>query len=90
MIQGAASPDYVVEPCPLCAAPIIWARTDRMEEVPLDAEPGSTGTHSLRAGHDGQPRAIRPTAKLAFGARLRAVHYTTCRMGKKLRERGRR
>jgi hypothetical protein len=90
VIQGAAAPDYQVEPCPLCAAPIIWARTERMEEVPVDAEPSPTGTLSLRAGHDGSPRAIKPSAKLAFGARLRALHYTTCRMGKKLRERGRR
>lgn len=89
MIQSGAAPGYQVEPCPLCAKPIIWARDDRMAELPLDAEPDGAGTHSLRPGHDGQPRAIRPTAKLAFGVRLRAVHYTTCRMGKKLRERGR-
>ena len=89
MTGGGTDPGYPVEPCPLCARLIIWAKDDRAAWVPVDAEPSSAGTHVVRPGHDGAPRAVKPSAKLAFGVRLRQVHYQTCRKGDQLRKNGR-
>jgi hypothetical protein len=88
-MSAGTAPEYTVEPCPLCAAPIIWAKDDKAAMVPVDAEVAFGGTIALRPGWDGVPLARKPTSKLAFGVKLRAVHYTTCRKGEALRKRGR-
>ena len=89
MNSGSVS-EYQIEPCPLCQAPIIWAVDDRAESVPVDAEPSGAGTHSLRPMWGNPPRVVKPSPKLAFGARLRQIHYETCVKGKTLRKTGRR
>lgn len=90
MTQGGPVPDYEIEPCPLCDAPIVWARDDRAMEVPVDAEPSAAGTHSLRSMWGAMPRAVKPSAKLAFGVKLREIHDKTCPKGDRLRKAGRR
>lgn len=88
MSEGGHGPDYEIELCPLCKAPVVWARDDRLVEVPLDAEPSAAGTHTLRVMWGAMPRAVKPSAKLAFGAKLRQIHYKTCPKGDTLRKRG--
>lgn len=80
---------FQVEPCPLCDALIVWARDDRLVEVPVDAEPSAAGTHVLRDMWGAMPRAVKPSAKLAFGVKLREIHDATCTKGDTLRKRGR-
>lgn len=89
MTQGGFGSVFQVEPCPLCDAPIVWARDDRAMEVPVDAEPSPAGTHVLRDMWGSMPRAVKPSAKLAFGVKLREIHYVTCAKGDTLRKRGR-
>lgn len=89
MSDSGHSPDYEIELCPLCKAPIVWALDDRLVEVPVDAEPSVAGTHSLRSMWGATPRAVKPSAKLAFGAKLREIHDKTCTKGDTLRKRGR-
>ena len=88
-MESGPVPDYQIEPCPLCQAPIIWATNDRVEVVPVDAEPSAAGTHVLRLMWNALPRAVKPTAKLAFGVKLREIHYSTCAKGSTLRKRRR-
>jgi hypothetical protein len=56
------------------------------EWVPVDADPSEMGTHSLRPMWGASPRAVKPSPKLAFGAKLRQIHYSTCAKGKTLRK----
>lgn len=84
MTDGGAA--YTVEPCPLCAKPLIWAKDANAAMVPLDAEPEFGGIMSLRSSWDGVPMARRASAKLAFGARLYVIHYQTCVKGAQLRK----
>lgn len=86
MSQGAAVSEYQIEPCPLCEAPIVWALDDRAESVPVDAEFSDAGTHALRPMWEALPRAVKLSAKFAFGAKLRQIHYATCVKGKALRK----
>jgi hypothetical protein len=89
MSGSGHGPDYEIELCPLCKAPIVWARDFRLVEVPVDAEPSAAGTHTLRPMQGATPRAVKPSAKLAFGAKLRQIHYKTCVKGDTLRKQGR-
>lgn len=89
MTQSGPAPAWQIEPCPLCQAPIVWARDDRLVGVPLDAEPSPEGTHALREMWGTGPRAVKLSAKLAFGVKLRQIHYKTCAKGDLLRTRAR-
>lgn len=89
MTQGGSAKGYEIEPCPLCDAPIVWALDDRVAWVPVDVEPHPAGTHALRPMWGAPPRAVKPSAKLAFGAKLRQLHDKTCPKGDTLRKRGR-
>lgn len=81
--------EFEVVPCRFCDAPIIWAKNDQALEVPVDAEPSPAGTHVLRSMWGGLPRVSKPSARLAFGLKLREIHYKTCRKGDALRTQGR-
>lgn len=88
-MESGSAPDYQIESCPLCQAPIIWALDDRLERVPVDAESSPAGTHTLRPVWGALPRAVKPSAKLAFGAKLREIHDRTCEKGATLRKKRR-
>ena len=48
------------------------------------------GRAPLAAYVGAPPRVVKPSPKLAFGAKLRQIHYETCVKGKTLRKTGRR
>lgn len=72
---------FPVEDCRSCKKPVIWAKTERGKAMPVDAEPSTDGTVSLRWGHDGSTvLASVPSRHLAFGRRdLRKSHFATCK-----------
>lgn len=81
------APDYPVEPCPFCAAPVIWARdTVKGGAIALNAERAHGGTHALRPGPTALPLAVKLTPSKAFGVQCRTLHVTTCRKPKDLRQ----
>ena len=86
-MTGAAVSEYQIEPCPLCQAPIIWAVDDRASRCPSMLN--LAGRAPLLAAYVGAPPPRRPSPKLAFGAKLRQIHYETC-VKRKTRKTGRR
>ena len=89
LVSGGTAPQFTVEPCPLCKAPIIWAHDAALKPIALNAEAAIGGVYSLRPGRADVPLATKPTASRAFGVKLRTLHTTTCPKGKMLNTRGR-
>jgi hypothetical protein len=87
--EGGHVSEFEVEPCPLCGASVIYATDDQVKVVPVDAQPSKSGTHVLRPMWGMLPRASKPSARLAFGLKLREIHDKTCPKGSTLRRRGR-
>ena len=80
--------------CGSCGAPIVWAKTQRGERMPIDAEPSDTG-NVLLTGQPPQRRAgvlSRGQAEgaRAVGQRLHLSHFATCPHAGSHRAQGRR
>lgn len=79
--------------CESCDAEIIWARTQRGERMPLDAEPSESG-NVLLTGQPPKRRAGVLTRGQAEGARavgqrLHLSHFASCPMASAHRKRQR-
>lgn len=84
------APTWQVEQCSTCAAPIIWAVTERARPMPIDAQPTKGGNVLLRPrGSDMQPLAVLlPVAKQFGHTNLRTSHFATCPQANQHRRRG--
>jgi len=79
--------EWPIEPCPFCAAPVIWARdTSKGSVIALNAEKAYGGTHALRPGPTGLPLAAKLAPSRSFGVQCRTLHVTTCTKPKLLRQ----
>jgi hypothetical protein len=69
--------------CASCDAPIVWARTQRAERMPVDAEPDAERGNVILTGQPPDVRAgvlSRGQAEgaRASGQRLHTSHFATC------------
>jgi hypothetical protein len=65
--------------CTACGAPVIWARTTRGKNIPVDAEPSDRGNVFLAKDKTGKPEALfMPRNAGAIGERLHTCHLDTC------------
>jgi hypothetical protein len=71
--------------CRGCGADILWAKSARGSAIPLDAEPGPSGTMVLEG--DG-PVAVNVGPPTLFDRRPRYVsHFSTCPQAAEFRRR---
>jgi hypothetical protein len=72
---------FVVERCrtETCKAPIVWARTDTGNLMPVDVEPSADGTISVFALQGiVHCRVIPPAGLDRYDGPLRTSHFVTC------------
>ena len=73
-------PDFTIDDCQSCKAPVIWAVTTNARTMPVDAVPVQGGNIQLE--HRGEKttplaRVLSPTQQ--FGKKdLRRSHFATC------------
>lgn len=69
----------MADQCSTCAAPIIWATTERsLKPMPVDAEPSPAGSVQLIPREGRTPLARVIPAKDRFAKRLHTSHFVTC------------
>lgn len=71
-------PQWRIDRCPDCRAPIIHAIAPGGLHVRIDADPVPDGELALSARVEGPPMAYKPSPKLAFGRQLRRRHPAEC------------
>jgi hypothetical protein len=76
-VTAPAAPEFRVEECRSCKAPIIYAATTGGKTMPVDAEPVDDGNVLLRRTTYGGAVATVTTATL-FSDPLRKSHFATC------------
>lgn len=84
-------PDLEIDKCASCSAPVIWATTERLRSMPVDAEPSKDGNVQLVDRNAGPPLARVLKVAEQFGkTNLRTSHLATCPQAAKWRKDGRR
>lgn len=81
---------WPVEECrtPSCRARIIWAKTERMQAMPVEADPAPDGTLELWWDfNEVRVRNLR-SVRQRFGKTLHRSHFATCPEADKWRNRG--
>lgn len=80
--------------CESCAAPIVWAKTDRGERMPVDADPSPTGNVLLTGAPPHRLAGVLNQNQAAgardAGQRLHLSHFASCPMAGAHRRRQRR
>lgn len=63
--------------CGSCAAPIIWTRTERGKNMPVDADP-VIATRGFRLEEEGAVVLAKFTARPELHEKLYVAHWATC------------
>lgn len=61
--------------CRTCGEPIIWTQTNSGKRMPVDAEPNSEGTFSLREEDD---LVLATYVRAGSDPELHTSHFATC------------
>lgn len=70
---------FAVEHCRTCNMPIIWAVTNRLRDMPVDAESSPDGNIRLEPREGMQPMArVLPVAEQFGKKSLHKSHFATC------------
>jgi hypothetical protein len=80
---------WPVEQCrsPRCGRNIIWAKTERLRDMPVNAEPDPEGTLLLSWDFVTVRVITTRTANQRFGKTLYTSHFATCRDADRYRAR---
>lgn len=84
--------EYPTEPCRSCGQPVIWCITERLQAMPVDAEPVPDGNIQLVArpvgSFGGRPLAKILNVAQRFGkTNLHTSHFVDCPQAAKWRTR---
>jgi hypothetical protein len=80
---------WPVETCrsPTCGRPIIWAKTEAMRSMPVNAEPDPDGNLLLWWDLSTVRSRVLRSTRQRFGKTLYSSHFATCRDADKWRQR---
>lgn len=80
---------WPVEQCgsPRCGKPIIWAKTENLRDMPVNADPDPEGKLLLTWDYATVRCTMMRTAAQRFGKTLHSSHFATCRDADRYRRR---